>query len=750
MHGFVKRQQRLLQKTVFMIPLFLLISLLLSNTTPFPLTSGQFRTEPYELRSGWYPREPYQMQITINEIATVTGFDIQVARQLFHEAGHRVSFEAMSWGDMLKGLQTGEIDFVMGSFLEERREFVRYSIPYRTEQNAVYYHKNQKEIAAINTIHDFKVLLTEKEYNLAIMESYAYGAEELEAFFHSPPPTLTLVPSQGYSDSLALLIQKQADLFFANPLVMDAMLVETGFDQEIQKLQLDTAPIPIHIMFSKQTISQEQVDRFNTIIGSMENRGIFRSLYIDYILPVYLSITTGQSWFILLNLLGILAFCTSGVLLARKERYNLFGALVLATLPAIGGGVLRDVLLGAERVFILREPLYLLVAAGVVLLAFIIFKLYDYFYTNIPDLARRIDGYTEHGLTGIFDHLFKFFDAWAVASFTIIGVSIAVEMKASPLWIWGPCMGVLTASGGVILRDIVRADFNIEMLKQDSYAEISLLGGILYTAVLLIFLNRVNPQFIFFLTISFILLLFGFRFWILWRGFANPLQFGALYTHPETRLQQFYEQEPLLWEHLIQYYHENSSGKATPVTDAELEGLHNTYLYTVAEHQELLHKVNAEPLNSKNVAQSLECRSRLNGITALEQELYTYIKQLPSLQGDTLGQATKLQQSIHESLKVLLDTTEQAVKSRDPLDFLMLENITSRHQERFNELRHRYHLEQFSQDDPYLTGVLHSTHKFERIVYIFRDYIDIRLDKKDYQDGNAVSRKGQQKNQLHQ
>ncbi len=68
-----------------------------------------------DLKSGWYPREPYQQETRAGDITAVTGLDIRIARELFDEAGYRISFDAISWADMVMGLKTGEIDFLMGA-----------------------------------------------------------------------------------------------------------------------------------------------------------------------------------------------------------------------------------------------------------------------------------------------------------------------------------------------------------------------------------------------------------------------------------------------------------------------------------------------------------------------------------------------------------------------------------------------------------------------------------------------------------
>ncbi|MFN2267403.1 MAG: TRIC cation channel family protein, partial [Desulfonatronovibrio sp.] len=503
-----------------------------------------------ELSSGWYNRPPYQMLEPSKGGNVVTGLEIKAAQELFDNAGYQVSFESMSWSDMLASLKTGSIDFVMGAYYEKSRaEYCYYSIPYRYEKNAIYIHKGISGTDSIESMNDLLEFLEVNSLRMAAIGSvdeYVYGSDSFADFLKSSPDNLFLVPSKGYNESMNLVLQGHADFFVANPVIADRILAKTSHASQIKKIEGLFPEIPVHVMFSKETITPEQVAGFNEIIESMINDNRFRSLHIEFLLPVYLSITTEQFWFDLLTLLGIVAFCFSGVLIARKERYNLVGALVLSILPAIGGGVLRDIFLGADKVFVLKTPAFMLVAVGVVILSFLGFKSYDYFTFRYRKKVSRLKIFAPKHLEGMFNRLFKFFDAWAVATFTIVGVNAAVESQVTPLWLWGPAMGALTASGGVVLRDIVRAEFNIEMLKQDSYAEISIFGGIIYTGALLVLRYDITQNLIFYLTMFMIVFLFAIRFFILWKGWVNPLQFGADRTHPDARMKEFERLEPEL------------------------------------------------------------------------------------------------------------------------------------------------------------------------------------------------------------
>ena len=85
-----------------------------------------------------------------------------------------------------------------------------------------------------------------------------------------------------------------------------------------------------------------------------------------------------------------------------------------------------------------------------------------------------------------------FFDALGLAAFTVIGVVVAVEAKANPLWLWGPLLAALTGAGGGIVRDVIRADANNPYLKGTFYAEIALIWGLLLSLFLMWYANLLD------------------------------------------------------------------------------------------------------------------------------------------------------------------------------------------------------------------------------------------------------------------
>ncbi|HEY1048501.1 MAG TPA: trimeric intracellular cation channel family protein [Prosthecobacter sp.] len=126
----------------------------------------------------------------------------------------------------------------------------------------------------------------------------------------------------------------------------------------------------------------------------------------------------------------------SGVLAAEGKRMDLFGALVLALVTAVGGGTIRDLCLGVKPVFWVQDTNYVTISLAV---AAVTFGLARFF----PAPARAL----------------ALADAFGLALFGIIGTEKALLLGASPLV--AVVMGVVTGVAGGILRDILRGEIPV-------------------------------------------------------------------------------------------------------------------------------------------------------------------------------------------------------------------------------------------------------------------------------------------------
>lgn len=185
-----------------------------------------------------------------------------------------------------------------------------------------------------------------------------------------------------------------------------------------------------------------------------------------------------MSFLHIIDILGTFAFAVSGAFSAMEKKLDPFGVLVLAFVTAIGGGTLRDVLIGDTPVGWLRNGtttlIIVLAAVGTMLFG---------------SMLRRFTG-----------PLFLF-DAFGLGLFTLVGVQKGLELQLSP----GICvaLGTITGSFGGVIRDVLLNNVPL-VFRREIYASASIAGGLLYLLLLQVHLLQ---QFATIICILFIVLL---------------------------------------------------------------------------------------------------------------------------------------------------------------------------------------------------------------------------------------------------
>ncbi|ORT48340.1 membrane protein [Vibrio sp. qd031] len=154
----------------------------------------------------------------------------------------------------------------------------------------------------------------------------------------------------------------------------------------------------------------------------------------------------------LIDLFGTAIFAISGVLLAGRLRMDPFGVMVLATVTAIGGGTIRDLILGATPVFWVTDTTYMWII--------IITSLATMILVRHP---KRLPWY-----------VMPVCDAIGLAAFVGIGVEKALAFQDSHLV--AVMMGVLTGCGGGIIRDVLAREIPM-VLRSEVYATACIAGG---------------------------------------------------------------------------------------------------------------------------------------------------------------------------------------------------------------------------------------------------------------------------------
>ena len=287
------------------------------------------------------------------------------------------------------------------------------------------------------------------------------------------------------------LLNHTIDGFVADRLVGSTLAWRNGWQLAVEEVSPPVYSENIHVMFSKKTTTPELVKAFNRSLDRLKQSGQYGLIIREYLFPALLGATVGQRWFFTIDILGTIAFAISGVLLARQGGYSLFGAFVLASLPAVGGGIIRDLVVNREELAVLANPAYPLAVIFTVLAGYLAFNLAARAGKSSRNHRDSADDDWFVRKIGV-NTAIAFFDALGLAAFTVIGVVVAVEARTNPLWLWGPLLAALTGAGGGIIRDVIRADANNPFLKGTFYAEVALIWGLTLSLFLTWYANLLD------------------------------------------------------------------------------------------------------------------------------------------------------------------------------------------------------------------------------------------------------------------
>ena len=171
----------------------------------------------------------------------------------------------------------------------------------------------------------------------------------------------------------------------------------------------------------------------------------------------------------IVEIIGTIAFASSGAMVAVRKRLDLFGIIVLGVITAVGGGMLRDLMIGNIPPNMFRNPVYVLATFLTVLVLFLLFRCWPFLLGS-----RYIEGY---------EKIMNILDAIGLGAFTVIGIDTGVEAGYGDYHFLIIFLGVITGIGGGILRDIMAGETPY-VLKKHIYACASIAGACLYVVLL--------------------------------------------------------------------------------------------------------------------------------------------------------------------------------------------------------------------------------------------------------------------------
>ena len=162
---------------------------------------------------------------------------------------------------------------------------------------------------------------------------------------------------------------------------------------------------------------------------------------------------------LVVEIIGTVAFAVSGAMVGLRKGMDIFGVCILGLVTAVGGGVIRDLVLGNTPPATFQSPVYALVAVAVSLIVF------------LPFVRRLFDRFQN-----FYDHLLLGMDSLGLGIFTVVGVRTAYDAGHDGFFLL-IFVGVITGVGGGVLRDILAGQTPYIFVKH-IYACASLVGAV--------------------------------------------------------------------------------------------------------------------------------------------------------------------------------------------------------------------------------------------------------------------------------
>lgn len=183
---------------------------------------------------------------------------------------------------------------------------------------------------------------------------------------------------------------------------------------------------------------------------------------------------------VVLEILGTIAFAVSGTFVAIKAKFDVFGVLVIGCITAVGGGIMRDILIGETPPLIFTRLYIVAVAGAVSMVAFVTAYVKR---ASFDRISEKIE------------HVNNIFDAIGLAAFTAMGTELAFTDGVSDNVFLSITLGALTGVGGGLLRDVLTGT-SPYIFRKHVYAVATIFGAAIYYAIRVWTDNTVLPSII--------------------------------------------------------------------------------------------------------------------------------------------------------------------------------------------------------------------------------------------------------------
>ena len=178
----------------------------------------------------------------------------------------------------------------------------------------------------------------------------------------------------------------------------------------------------------------------------------------------------------IIEYIGIISFAISGAVVAIDKEMDFVGVVILSVITSFGGGIMRDLIIGRTPLFFTDMALPICIALLTAILVFVFARVNAEWYIRNEERVMRINNYI---------------DALGLGAFAVSGVKMCIVGYSEKGAFMAIMMGVLTAVGGGVIRDVCLRDIPF-ILRKRIYAAAALAGASVYYLFACVILSGVS------------------------------------------------------------------------------------------------------------------------------------------------------------------------------------------------------------------------------------------------------------------
>ena len=241
------------------------------DATPKPTVVA---SESCEMTMGLDAWEPYQYMTVGNKVA---GLDVELVQAVAKGMDCKLTVVQGSWLELLTLLKEGNVDFVLGaSKTEDREKFAYFSEPYRQERFQLYVRNEHANL----DVADLKAFV-EAGHKVGVVNEYYYG-DDVATLYADDKLRSMFIGAIISELNVARLLDEEIDGLLEDSFVGASLLRRKGLDKYIKPHTISMGNSDVYVMFSKASVTEQQVQQFNTGMAQLRSSGVYEQIVDKY------------------------------------------------------------------------------------------------------------------------------------------------------------------------------------------------------------------------------------------------------------------------------------------------------------------------------------------------------------------------------------------------------------------------------------------------------------------------------------